>query len=545
VKNRVGGFLFCGLKTKDHPPTFHPILMVDALFKFSKRRYSMKSQSLNRSEKKIYAREFHPVKENETILAYDVENTRIIQLSDIESSVLNNIKEKPASMPGLKKRLPDENGDKIEAAVNELINVDMLGRSPFKNISPKKIDDYEKRRLESMKEKEFKQIALNVTHRCNMNCDYCYGEDGSYGGPAIQMNQETARQAVDFLMKESGNSDSCRITIFGGEPLLNFDRVKYVVQYAREEAAKRNKEMTFGMTTNGILLNDDVIDFIIKEKIEVTFSLDGPKDIQDKNRPFKSNRGKSSYDLIYPKILTFIDKAEKNNNFYAFRATITGPGIRSTYKMGEFFTGISTKRVAYDTAEYKNGFSRGGLAISDDDLSLYRHNVKEMARDFRENKLKPGYNLFAGPLQAMKNKMKKESSCVSPGVFYVGVSAEGDIFPCHRFVGYKETKLGNVWDGFDREKWMEKYAKVHVYNSKVCSHCWLRYFCGGLCPATNYYLGEDLVLSENLAQEPVHCKLKKIIFEESMLLFARLSDEDLEAVNCAETREGEFTEVPG
>jgi radical SAM protein with 4Fe4S-binding SPASM domain len=210
---------------------------------------------------------------------------------------------------------------------------------------------------------------------------------------------------------------------------------------------------------------------------------------------------------------------------------LTSPSIiRSMFKMGEFFNSFETKKMAYDTAEYKNGFSPGGLAITDDDLSFYREKVKVMAEDFRKNKLKPEYDLFSGPLKAMKNKVKTESSCISPGVFYVGVSAEGDIFPCHRFVGYKETKLGNVWEGFDREKWMEKYAKVHIFNSKVCSNCWVRYFCGGLCPATQYYLGGDMVLSENVTQEPVHCKLKKIIFEESMLLFARLDEEDLEAV---------------
>jgi uncharacterized protein len=490
----------------------------------------MKPQFHNFEEKKIYAREFHPVRDNKTILAYDIENTRIIQLNELESRVLNKIKEKPVSMADLKKRLPIENGDNVEETVDELVKVDMLGYFPFKNISKKDIRDYEKKRLDALKKKNLMQISMNVTHKCNLDCDYCYGGDGSYGGPAIHMSKETARQAVDFLMKEGGDTDLCRITIFGGEPLLNFDLVKYVVRYARDEASKCNKKIHFGMTTNGVLLNDDAVDFIIKEKIEVTFSLDGPKEIQDRNRPFKSNREKSSYDLIFPKILNFIEKARENDSFYGFRSTITGPSIRNMYNLGEFFGNFGSKKVVYDTAEYKNGSSPGGLAITDDDLSFYRQKIKELAEDFREKRLKPEYDLFSGPLNAMKNKMRKESSCISPGILYVGVSAEGDIFPCHRFVGYKETKLGNVWQGFDREKWLEKYAKVHVFNSKVCSKCWLRYFCGGLCPANNYFLGGDMVLSGNIAAEPVHCKMKKIIFEEAMLLFASLSEEDLEAV---------------
>ncbi|NIM13371.1 MAG: radical SAM protein [Candidatus Aminicenantes bacterium] len=496
----------------------------------------MRAESRYGKEKQIYAREFHTVKDNETIVTYDVENTRLIQLDDLEACVLKSITEKPASMPELKKRLPDENGDKIEEAVNELINVDMLGYSPFKNISPKKIAEFERRRLKSMKKKEFKQIALNVTHRCNMNCDYCYGGDGSYGGPAIDMSRDTARQAVDFLMKESGDSDFCRITLFGGEPLLNFELVKYVVQYARKEASKCNKKIHFGMTTNGILLDDDKIDFLVKENIELTFSIDGPKDIHDKSRPFKSNKEKSSYDLVYPKIARYIEKAEVNNCHYGLRATVTRPTILNMCDVIDFFRRFKTKSIIFDVAEYRNGISPSNLAISNDDLSVYRNQLKKMAEKYKEDRLKCEYDFFAGPLKEMKNKTRKESHCVSPGIHYVGISAEGDIFPCHRFVGYKETKLGNVWQGFHREKWLEKYAKVHLYNSTVCTNCWVRYFCGGLCPATQYYLGGDMVLSEKIEQEPVHCQLKKIVFEESMLLFARLSEEELEVVDCLDTQ---------
>jgi len=324
------------------------------------------------------------------------------------------------------------------------------------------------------------------------------------------------------LMKVSGNSGPCRITFFGGEPLTNFDLVKYVVQYAKEEASKNNKEMLFNMATNGTLLDDDKIDFLIKENIDLSFSFDGPKEIQDNNRRFKSNREKSSYDLVYPKISKYVEKADNNKRFVAFRATVTRQGVVNLDDMIHFFRNFKPKQVNYDLAEYRNGISPRGLAISDEDLNIYRQKLKELAREYEESNLQPDYDLFSGALTAIKEKIKKATNCISPGVLSVGISAKGDIFPCHRFVGYEETKLGNVWDGFDREKWLKRFAKVHIYNSKVCSTCWVRYFCGGLCAATSHFLGGDMVLSENVTPEPVHCKLRKIVFEEAMLVGASL-----------------------
>jgi uncharacterized protein len=477
----------------------------------------------NHEDKSVFAREYHTINGQETILVYDVENTRLIQLSDLEWRVLETVKEKPASTSELKTKLPARRAEKVEEAVGELIKVDMLGNTPFGKISPEQVADNERKYLEKLRQKKLMQVSLNVTHKCNLHCDYCYGEDGSYGSPAVHMSRETARQAVDFLFKENGDAERCRITLFGGEPLLNFDLVKYVIQYARKKASSLDKIIEFGLTTNGILMDEEKADFLINEKIEVTFSLDGPKKIHDQNRPLKSNRERGSYDVIYPNILKYIEKAERDNSFYAFRATLTRPGIRNMCEMIDFFEGFNTEKVIYDTAEYKHGMSPNGLAINDDDLLLYKQQVKEIAKKFVENKLKPVHNLFAGPFGVLKNKTKRHSHCISAGVLYVGVSAEGDIYPCHRFVGYKETKLGDVWQGYDREKWLKGYSRIHIFNSKVCSSCWLRYYCGGLCPATNYYLGGDMVLSDTVVPEPVHCRLKKIVFEEAMLLRYRLS----------------------
>lgn len=486
----------------------------------------MKAETQILQEKIIYPQEFHVIKDNENTMAYNIENMDIIQLDHLEFQVLNSVKESPRSISELKKRLSTGNNLEVEAAVNELVKVNLLGYTSMQKMSPEQLGDFETKRFEALLKNDLVQIALNVTHQCPMACDYCYGDGGSYGGPAVHMTKDTAERAVDFLLKISSNAKMCRITLFGGEPLLNFNLVKHVVRYARKQAAKANKEIMFGMTTNGMLLDDEKIDFIIKEKIEVTFSVDGPKPINDKNRTLKANREQSTYDLIYPKILKFIEKAEQNKSFYAFRATLTSPSMQYIDELVEFFKSFNAKQVRYDPAEYKKGNSPADLAITDDDLNLYRQKVKRIAGEIKKDELKENYDLFSKPLQTLKKKMKQLTPCKSLGALYVGVSAEGDIFPCHRFVGYKQTKLGNVRTGFDREKWLKRYAQVHIFNSKVCSSCWARYFCGGLCPATSYFLGGDMVLADTVDQEPVHCKLKKIVYEEAMLLFSTLSGLD-------------------
>ena len=194
-------------------------------------------------EKKMYPREFHTIRDSDTILAFDIENARLIKLNDLELRVLNKAKEKPAAVSELKRRLSPEKPEKVKEASDELIRVNMLDYKPFTGISRREIAEFEKKKLAELKKSNVTQICLNVTHKCNLHCDYCYGEDGSYGGPAVHMKKETAEQAVQFLMKESGSSDFCRITFFGGEPLLNFDLIKYLVPYAREQAARHNKKI--------------------------------------------------------------------------------------------------------------------------------------------------------------------------------------------------------------------------------------------------------------------------------------------------------------
>ena len=474
-------------------------------------------------EKKIHSAEFHVVRSPDAILAYDVENSNVIEINDVELKVLESIKSEAASKSDIVARFPVELAPSINRALDELFQANLLTNGSCEELKIKLAEEFNRENFETMRQKKLMQVSLNMTHSCNMKCDYCYGDEGTYGGPSIMMSEEIALRAVDFLIKENGDAEHFRVTLFGGEPLLNFDLVKKVIRYVKNEAVKLDKKIHIGLTTNGILLDEEKGNFLLDEGVEVTISLDDPKEVQDMNRPLKNKDGVSSFDLVLPQIRRFAKEAEERERFHGLRATLTGPSIREITKVIDFFEEFKNSKKIFDIAEYMPGTSRAGIAVTDDDLLKYKDIVKELAKLYKTNEMKDGYNPFAGPMNLLNSKKKKKRPCLSAGVLYLGVSAEGDLFPCHRLVGGKETRLGNIWDGYNRDEWLEKYSRVHVYNSQICSSCWVRYFCGGLCPATSYFLGNEMMLTREVGFEPIHCKVNKIVFEEAILLFYKLS----------------------
>lgn len=477
------------------------------------------------NDKKLFAAEYYAIERDNKVLVYDIENVRLIDIDHVEYDVLSYINKQNPTFTKMKRHFSGPDGINLEQTLDSLIGVNLIGDAPFKKLSDKEITDYENDKFEELYNKNIMHIALNVTHKCNLNCDYCYGDGGTYGGPQVNMDMDTAKRAVDFLMDVSGSTEKIRITFFGGEPLLNFELIKDVMQYARKKAKKHNKKLFFGMTTNGTLLDDKKIDFILDENIDVTFSLDGPKMIQDKNRKFKFNEKISSYDIVYPKVSKFVEKAEEREfKLYSFRATLTRPSADDLYKTKDFFKGFKTKNVFFDYAEYNNHQSPNNLDIDEQTVSHIKNQVKQYAEEARDNIESPKASIFSGAIKGIVKKVKKRNHCSSPGALYIGISATGDIFPCHRFVGHESSKLGNVWDGFDRKQWLKKYVKAHIFSSGKCSRCWVRNFCGGICPATSYDLNGDYVLSPEVKNEPVHCKVNKTVIEEAMLLYSHFSE---------------------
>jgi len=477
----------------------------------------------------IYKSDVKILRDGSLNIAYDVENLNLIKLSPIEVDILEYADRNGTQYVDFVNHFSYYGKEEILNSINELVKVKLLSaNNPVKGISQEEIINFEETFYNRIKKQPLLQILLNVTHRCNLACRYCYADYGDYGGPATHMKKEIAKKSVDFLLKASENSEYCRITFFGGEPLLNFDLIKYVIRYAKEQSLQYNKKVLFGMTTNGVLLDEDKIEYIHKENIDVTLSIDGPEDIQNENRPFKRNRKIESYKIIYPKIKKFIKEAKKNGRFFAIRSTLTKPSLLNIKKVIDFFDGLNIERIKFayaENAEYPDQKASNYMFITDEVFSRFRKDIHEVCNIYIEEKLnnkKPHYGpLLFGALNEVERKLKRYNICRNIGSKFVAVSVNGDIFPCHRFISFPETKIGDIWNGIDKN-WLKRMKKIHIFNSEICSQCWLRYICGGMCPATNFLLGKNFTLPKEA--NPVYCKGIKILFEEAFILYAKLKE---------------------
>jgi uncharacterized protein len=490
---------------------------------------------------KYYPTEFHAIEGNGLSLVFDVNNFNVIELENLELKILKTLSSHPQHKDELERSISDVSPGDIEQALEELASVNMISTTPIETMSMNEMRAVNLNLLEKYKNENLRHIFLNVTHRCTLDCGYCYGDGGTYFGSEVDLSLDSAKDAVDFLLSASGDSKECNITFFGGEPLLNFERIKEVVDYSRERAAQFDKKVHYCITTNGTLLRDEIIDYLIEERFAVTFSIDGPKKIQDINRPFKGDSNKSCYDAIYPSIKKFLKKAEENELPVFFRATVTAPSIENLEEVFTYlYTLVGDNKFFFDYYE-TDGNGPSHLVIDDTLLQTFRQKLRHSIEPIKEELLQKikkktlaeelgekfdntAYRnklalFFERPFNFLVKKNKRNHHCTSPGVTCVGVSAEGDIFPCHRFVGYKETRLGNVKDGYDRDSWLKTFSRANIYNSSRCRTCWARYYCGGNCPAVNYFVNSDLLLNDGIESEPVHCRVTKIIFEEAILLF--------------------------
>ncbi|MBL6956671.1 MAG: nif11-like peptide radical SAM maturase [Chlorobium phaeobacteroides] len=322
-----------------------------------------------------------------------------------------------------------------------------------------------------------RNIALFITQNCNLACTYCYGKEGGYGSSG-HMNSATARKAIDWLIKQSGDIKTLGVAFFGGEPLLNFSLMKKVVEYARQRGAESNKDFEFSITTNGSLLTDEKIAFLNENKINPIVSFDGSKDVQDAQRPFKGGQG--SYDVIEPKIRKLL---ETFPNATA-RGTLKGAtkpkevtvalnniGFRSTHMT------IASPSL-FDAPDKRMEEECGSRSMTTDlDLGAEDLLVSIKSRDAdRLSWLKENGDLVSR-LTAFVNKEKKYFGC-GAGRAYVGVDNTGGVFLCARFVGTKEYKLGNVFEG---QPSREKYMNSPIRTVEECKNCFARYICGGGC----------------------------------------------------------------
>ncbi len=326
-----------------------------------------------------------------------------------------------------------------------------------------------------------KALCLHIAHTCNLNCEYCFASQGKYHGERALMSIEVGKRAIDFLIENSGKRHNLEVDFFGGEPLMNFDVVKGIVEYARSIEKEHNKNFRFTLTTNGVLLDDDVIDFANKECHNVVLSLDGRKEVHDRLR--KTSNGKGSYDTIVPKFKHFVER--RGNKGYYVRGTFTHNNtdfINDIFHMADLgFTELSMEPVVCSPND--------PYALTYDDLPIiyeqYEILAKEMLKREKEGNPITFYHymidLTGGPCI-----YKRISGCGS-GSEYFAVTPWGDLYPCHQFVGDENYLMGDIWKGVTNIEKQNEFKLCNAYARQECKDCWAKLYCSGGCAANAYH----------------------------------------------------------
>ncbi len=329
--------------------------------------------------------------------------------------------------------------------------------------------------------KVIKALCLHVAHTCNLNCSYCFASQGKYQGDRALMSFEVGKQAFDFLIANSGTRRNLEVDFFGGEPLMNFDVVKKLVEYARSIEKEHNKNFRFTLTTNGLLIDDDVIDFCNKEMSNVVLSLDGRPEVHDLFRVDYS--GKGSYERIVPKFKKFVESRGGKN--YYIRGTFTHNNVDFTndiFHMADLgFTELSMEPVVCAPSD--------PCALTDEDMPKLFEQYEILAKEMIKRKREGRPFTFYHYMLDLKNGpciYKRITGCGS-GTEYMAVTPWGELFPCHQFVGDEKYSLGDIWNGVKNIPVQDEFRSCNAYAREECRDCWARLYCSGGCAANAYH----------------------------------------------------------
>ncbi len=327
-----------------------------------------------------------------------------------------------------------------------------------------------------------KALCLHVAHTCNLNCAYCFASQGKYHGDRAVMSFEVGKQALDFLMDHSGSRRNLEVDFFGGEPLMNWEVVKRLVAYARGVERERGKHFRFTLTTNGMLLDDEVIDFANREMDNVVLSLDGRREIHDAARVDYAGRG--SYDRVVPRFQKLV--ASRKRGTYYIRGTFTHRNPDFTQDLFHMADDLGFTELSMEPVVCAPG---DPAALTPEDLEVVKAQYELLARDMlrREREGRPitfyhyMLDLTGGPCV-----YKRISGCGS-GTEYMAVTPWGDLYPCHQFVGEEAYKLGDVWNGVTQPQLREEFRACNAYARPDCANCWAKLYCSGGCAANAYH----------------------------------------------------------
>lgn len=373
-------------------------------------------------------------------------------------------------------------------------------------------DEYEKF-SDMMKNAPVKSLCLNVAHDCNLRCEYCFAAKGDFGRGRMLMPFEVAKKAIDFLIEQSQDRHNLEVDFFGGEPLMNFEVVKQTVQYARSIEKEHHKNFRFTITTNGLLLTDDKIEFINREMSNCVLSLDGRKGVNDFLRVRVDGSG--SYDAIVPKYQKLVS-GRGDKDYYA-RGTFTKHNLDFTndvLHMAELgFDQISVEPVVSDI--------KLDYSIKEEDLPRVFEEYERLAQVMIDRKKEgKGFNFFHFMLDLDQGPcaIKRLRGC-GCGNEYVAITPEGDIYPCHQFVGEDQWKMGNVLDGSFDLTMKHRFGKTNVYSKPECKACWAKFYCSGGCNANSWQYEGDICKAHRIS-----CDLEKKRLECAVMIKAAMAD---------------------
>ena len=443
-------------------------------------------------------------------IALDVCSGAVHVLDELSFALLDYASEQmspecpAAALSDLKGKYPEKD---IRAAYGELYELFEAGLL-------ESADDYEKF-AKMMGPAPIKAMCLHIVHDCNLRCEYCFAAKGDFGQGRKLMSLETGKRAIDFLLENSGTRHNLELDFFGGEPLMNFDVVKQVVAYARSKEEAYNKKFRFTITTNGLLLDEDKIDFINREMSNVVLSIDGRKEINDQLRVTPG--GKGSYDVIVPKYKALVDK--RGDKDYYVRGTFTRlnpdftEDVLHLYNLG--FDQISIEPVVSDP--------NLPYALTEKDLPAVFAEYERLAKaiiDLKKKGSKINFFHFMLDLDQGPCAIKRLRGC-GCGNEYVAVTPEGDIYPCHQFVGMEGWKMGSLYGQPVDQKMKAAFAGTNVYSKEECRKCWARFYCSGGCNANNLQYAGSIRAPHTLS-----CELEKKRLECAIMIKAALADAD-------------------
>lgn len=422
----------------------------------------------------------HQYKNNGCNIVLDINSGSVHLVDDLVYDMVEAMDQGIEDQEMMEKLSSAYGREQVQGAYKECRELIRGGQLFSKDIYEEKIQAFTGRKT------VVKALCLHVAHNCNLACKYCFAQEGEYHGRRALMSAEVGKQALDFLVASSGSRRNLEVDFFGGEPLMNWQVVREVVDYGRSLENAHDKKFRFTLTTNGVLLDDEKMEFANREMSNVVLSLDGRREVHDFMRPFSNGAG--SYDMVMPKFQEFARR--RGEKSYYVRGTFTRHNLdfsKDVLHLADLgFTQISMEPVvAPENEDY---------ALRQEDLPVICEEYDILARNMiARQKEGRGFQFFHFMLDLSGGPCvyKRLSGCGS-GTEYLAVTPWGDLYPCHQFVGEENFRMGTVFDGIDTPEIRERFSRCNVYSKPACRECFARFYCSGGCAANSYNFHGDI-----------------------------------------------------